>query len=140
MRSCSRCGNEESLPQPPERVRLVEIEGTAPIETIDFYRDDRCIATADAMAAAGLRLDRFYTAHFNCSPTRASVMTGRHPHRMGTFSPAQVRGTPVGTAVVSFNDGNAGTFSYQVNDGANVASQSKPITRQVFRPPGTVCQ
>jgi arylsulfatase A-like enzyme len=43
----------------------------------------------DAMAAAGLRLDRFYTAHFNCSPTRASIMTGRHPHRMGTFSPGR---------------------------------------------------
>ena len=43
----------------------------------------------DAMAAAGLRLNRFYTAHFNCSPTRASVMTGRHPHRMGTFSPGR---------------------------------------------------
>ncbi|MFM7921065.1 MAG: sulfatase-like hydrolase/transferase, partial [Planctomycetaceae bacterium] len=28
----------------------------------------------DAMAAAGLRLNRFYTAHFNCSPTRASIM------------------------------------------------------------------
>ncbi|MFN5200019.1 MAG: sulfatase, partial [Planctomyces sp.] len=35
----------------------------------------------DAMAAAGLRLNHFYTAHFNCSPTRASIMTGRHPHR-----------------------------------------------------------
>ncbi len=45
----------------------------------------------DAMAAAGLRLNRFYTAHFNCSPTRASVMTGRHPHRMGTFNP----GSPI---------------------------------------------
>jgi len=45
----------------------------------------------DAMAAAGLRLDRFYTAHFNCSPTRASVMTGRHPQRMGTFGP----GSPI---------------------------------------------
>jgi arylsulfatase A-like enzyme len=43
----------------------------------------------DAMAAAGLRLDRFYTAHFNCSPTRASIMTGRHPHRMGTFAPGR---------------------------------------------------
>src|SRR6187399_1681539 len=41
----------------------------------------------DAMAAAGLRMNRFYTAHFNCSPTRASVMTGRHPDRMGTFNP-----------------------------------------------------
>jgi arylsulfatase A-like enzyme len=45
----------------------------------------------DAMAVAGLQLKRFYTAHFNCSPTRASVMTGRHPHRMGTFSP----GSPI---------------------------------------------
>lgn len=45
----------------------------------------------DAMAAAGLRLNQFYTAHFNCSPTRASVLTGRHPHRMGTFGP----GSPI---------------------------------------------
>jgi arylsulfatase A-like enzyme len=43
----------------------------------------------DAMAAAGLRLNRFYTAHFNCSPTRASILTGRHPHRMGTFAPGR---------------------------------------------------
>jgi hypothetical protein len=28
----------------------VDVEGTAPIETIEFYRDDRCIATVDAMA------------------------------------------------------------------------------------------
>jgi arylsulfatase A-like enzyme len=41
----------------------------------------------DKLAAEGLRLNRFYTAHFNCSPTRASVLTGRHPARMGTFSP-----------------------------------------------------
>ncbi len=45
----------------------------------------------DQLAASGLRFDRFYTAHFNCSPTRASVMTGRHPHRMGTFGP----GSPI---------------------------------------------
>lgn len=43
----------------------------------------------DELAASGLRLDRFYTAHFNCSPTRASVMTGRHPNRMGTFGPGR---------------------------------------------------
>ena len=40
----------------------------------------------DAMAAAGLRLNRFY-AQQSCSPTRASVMTGRHPNRMGVFYP-----------------------------------------------------
>ncbi|MDQ3622869.1 MAG: sulfatase-like hydrolase/transferase [Verrucomicrobiota bacterium] len=41
----------------------------------------------DELAKKGLRFNRFYTAHFNCSPTRGSVMTGRHPNRYGTFSP-----------------------------------------------------
>jgi arylsulfatase A-like enzyme len=40
----------------------------------------------DAMAAAGLRFNRFY-AQQTCSPTRASVLTGRHPNRMGVFWP-----------------------------------------------------
>ena len=40
----------------------------------------------DTMAATGLRLDRFYAAHPMCSPTRASVLTGRHPVRYGAFS------------------------------------------------------
>src|SRR5688572_1393828 len=41
----------------------------------------------DEMAASGLRFDRFYAGHCNCSPTRASYLTGRHPNRMGTFAP-----------------------------------------------------
>lgn len=41
----------------------------------------------DEMAAAGLRLDRFYSGHPSCSPTRGSVLTGRHPNRYGTFAP-----------------------------------------------------
>ena len=40
----------------------------------------------DEIAASGLRLDRFYSAAPVCSPTRGSVMTGRHPNRYGTFS------------------------------------------------------
>lgn len=39
----------------------------------------------DEMARAGLRFDRFYAAAPVCSPTRASVMTGRTPNRMGCF-------------------------------------------------------
>jgi arylsulfatase A-like enzyme len=41
----------------------------------------------DDLAKSGLRFNRFYTAHFNCSPTRGSIMTGRHPDRYGTFNP-----------------------------------------------------
>ena len=40
----------------------------------------------DEMAASGLRLDHFY-AHPTCSPTRGSVLTGRHPNRYGIFRP-----------------------------------------------------
>ncbi len=39
----------------------------------------------DKAAATGLRFDRFYAAAPVCSPTRASVLTGRHPNRSGVF-------------------------------------------------------
>jgi len=41
----------------------------------------------DEMARTGLRLDRFYSGGASCSPTRATVITGRHHHRSGTFTP-----------------------------------------------------
>ncbi|MDA1265579.1 MAG: sulfatase-like hydrolase/transferase [Planctomycetota bacterium] len=37
----------------------------------------------DAMASDGVRLDRFYAAAPVCSPTRGSLITGRHPARYG---------------------------------------------------------
>ena len=40
----------------------------------------------DAMASEGICFTRFY-AQQSCSPARASVMTGRHPNRMGVFWP-----------------------------------------------------
>jgi hypothetical protein len=52
------------------------------------------------------------------------------------FNPASVVPTDVGTATLTFTDGNTGTFAYTVNG----VSQAKAITRQVFQNPGTVCQ
>jgi arylsulfatase A-like enzyme len=51
------------------------------------YNGHRVVKTPhfDKMAASGLRFDRFYAAAPVCSPTRASVMTGRHPNRCGCF-------------------------------------------------------
>jgi arylsulfatase A-like enzyme len=40
----------------------------------------------DAMAANGLRFDRFYAAGPVCSPTRASVLTGRSHDRTGVLA------------------------------------------------------
>ena len=39
----------------------------------------------DLMAANGLRFDRFYAGAPQCSPTRASVLTGRNNDRTGVF-------------------------------------------------------
>ncbi|MCA9179622.1 MAG: sulfatase-like hydrolase/transferase [Planctomycetales bacterium] len=53
----------------------------------------------DEMAAQGLRLDHFYSAHPSCSPTRGSVITGRHPNRYGTFVPnCSIRPEEIGIA------------------------------------------
>ncbi|WP_422080758.1 sulfatase [Ulvibacterium sp.] len=41
----------------------------------------------DDMAKNGMVLDKFYSAHPSCSPTRGSIITGRHPNRYGTFTP-----------------------------------------------------
>lgn len=40
----------------------------------------------DAMAASGLRFDRFYAGAPVCSPTRGSALTGRHPYRYGIYT------------------------------------------------------
>ncbi|HET7729666.1 MAG TPA: hypothetical protein VFK48_06500, partial [Usitatibacter sp.] len=52
------------------------------------------------------------------------------------FRPERVTRTPVGDVTITFASGNAGTFRYSVNG----VTQSKSITRQVFRAPGTTCQ
>ncbi len=49
------------------------------------YRNHPYLKTPnlDAMAANGLRFERFYAGASNCSPTRATVMTGRSNDRTG---------------------------------------------------------
>lgn len=51
------------------------------------------------------------------------------------FDPVNVKLAAVGNLTLSFTNGNTGTFSYTVNN----VSQTKSITRQVFRTPGTAC-
>ena len=83
----------------------------------------------DKLAAAGLRLDHFYTAHFNCSPTRASIMTGRHPARMGTFSPgAPIRAQELTVAKVLQSSGYAtGHFGKWHLNGKNGDKNTKEL-------------
>jgi hypothetical protein len=68
------------------------------------------------------------------------VKTSGPPFNTVPFESDKVQRMKVGTATFTFTDGNTGSFAYTVNDGANTGTQTKSITRQVFRPPGTVCQ
>ena len=54
------------------------------------------------------------------------------------WNPAQVVKNKAGTATLTFSDGNHATFAYAVNG----VSQTKPLTREIFGPPGsgTVCR
>jgi hypothetical protein len=53
------------------------------------------------------------------------------------FNPALVALTAVGTATLTFANGNAAAFDYTVNG----VAQEKQLTRELFAPPaGTLCQ
>jgi len=56
------------------------------------------------------------------------------------FNPNAVTRTETGAATITFANGNASSFAYEVSDRTKVVRQTKAITRQVFRPPGTACQ
>ena len=64
-----------------------------------------------------------------------STVTGP-PFNAVPWDRTRVVETVVGAATVTFADGNNATFAYTVSGTA----QTKPITRQVFSPPGTICR
>jgi hypothetical protein len=62
--------------------------------------------------------------------------TSGPPFNSVPFDPSRVMHFALGTATVTFTDGANGAFAYTLNG----VSQTKTITRFVFRAPGTVCQ
>jgi hypothetical protein len=67
------------------------------------------------------------------------IKTSGPPFSAVPFDPNAVMRTVAGTATVTFANGNAATFTFTVTDGGKTTTQTKSITRQVFRAPGTVC-
>ena len=76
-------------PAPPARPGIILIMGDVHGWEETGYNRHPHVRTPvlDEMAATGLRFNRFYAGHSNCSPTLASFLTGRHPNRMGTYAP-----------------------------------------------------
>lgn len=96
----------------------------------------------DQMAAEGLQLDRFYSASSVCSPTRASVLTGRNPYRTGVptanqgfLRPEEIALPEIlkkqGYATGHFGKWHLGTLTHTEKD----ANRGKPGNTKEFNPP-----
>jgi len=108
------------------------------------YNGSKVIKTPhlDKMAAEGLQMNRFYSASSVCSPTRASVLTGRNPFRTGVptanagfLRPEEVTLAEVlksqGYATGHFGKWHLGTLTHTEKD----ANRGKPGNMKDFNPP-----
>ncbi len=90
----------------------------------------------DTMAASGLRFDRFYAAAPVCSPTRASVLSGRHPFRSGVFlfgSPWRVQEYTIAEALkgAGYTSGHFGKWHLN-----GISGPGKPVLAKDPLSPG----
>ena len=96
----------------------------------------------DIMASEGIRFNRFYSASSVCSPTRASVLTGRNPNRMGVFTanvgilrPEEVTLPELlkeeGYSTGHFGKWHLGTLTQTEKD----ANRGKPGNTKEYNPP-----
>jgi len=81
---------------------------------VGYHGSEIATPRLDALAAEGVVLDRFY-AQPSCSPTRAALMTGKTPMRLGVLSPISKNnptGLPLGERLLPqyFRDAGYQTF------------------------------
>ena len=111
---------------------------------LQSFRPESPIRTPnlDAMAANGLKFNRFYSAGSVCSPTRGSCLTGRHPSRYGilTANSGHLRSNEIclaeilresGYATGHFGKWHLGTLSKTVKD----SNRGGPRGAAHFSPP-----
>ena len=77
------CGLWAGSEQPNIVLVMADDQGWAQVGYMEHPHLQGRTPHLDAMAGAGIRFNRFYAAAPVCSPTRASVLTGRAPARTG---------------------------------------------------------
>lgn len=90
----------------------------------------------DAMAANGLRFDRFYAGAPNCSPTRATVLTGRTNDRTGVLNhgvPLRPQEKTIAQALTKAGYATAHFGKWHVN---GMRGPGAPIFKDDIRSPG----
>lgn len=111
---------------------------------VGCYHDGSPIRTPhlEAMAAGGVRFERFYSASAVCSPTRASCLTGRHPERMGIVHankghlPAEERNLAGILAKAGYRTGHFGKWHLgTLTTGVKDSNRGGPQGKAHFAPP-----
>ena len=102
------------------------------------HQGDTIFATWFTYASDGAPLWLSVTAPKTAPGTYSGTLyrTTGPPFDAMPFDSSRVMLAPVGNATLTFAGGNEATFAYSFEG----VSQVKAITRQVFRPPGTMCQ
>ena len=99
-----------------------------------YGNDDVQTPHIDRFAAEGLKLTSCYSAHPNCSPSRAGLMTGRTPFRVGIYnwipmySPMHVKESEVTVATLLRNNGydTCHVGKWHLNGDFNLPTQPQP--------------
>ena len=101
------------------------------------HQGDTIFATWFTYGSDGKPTWLVVTAPKTAAGTYAGVLYRTSGPAFGSvpFDSTKVTATAVGNATLTFSDGNSGTFAYTVEG----ISQAKPITREVFAAPGTIC-
>ncbi len=71
-----------AAPQTPRNVVLILVDDLGWIDTGVYGSTFYATPAIDSLAAQGIRFTQFYAASGVCSPTRASIVTGKHPARL----------------------------------------------------------
>ena len=79
----SSCGNKERLQKPNVIIIYTDDQGT--LDAGCFGADDLYTPNIDRLSRSGIRFTQAY-AHTVCCPSRAALITGRHPQRSGIIS------------------------------------------------------
>lgn len=109
--SGGNAGAPDSVSAPAERITTgvdtSVFEGTPNIvivmaddlgwNDVGYHGSEIRTPTLDRLSASGVRLDRFY-AQPTCSPTRAALMTGKSPLRLGIAAPLS-KNNPTGLSI-----------------------------------------
>lgn len=85
------------IAQPTPNVIVILSDDQGSIDMGAYGAGDLLTPNLDKLAAAGLRFTQFYAGSAVCSPSRASLLTGKVPHRAGVPGNAgSIKGGPHG--------------------------------------------